>query len=156
MKKWENPKKILAGSGLFAYSGSGGMYCGFAGGLYGTGAVAGRSRFGNRNTDRHSDNGKAKGTKNCCGDDKSTGSGSHTGFGIRYLSGRAPIPVPAPDFPDRSRCRWLSRAERSRILPLSAPQTILPICKMLRHCSSRSLPCKAQTWIPFPVQLIVR
>ena len=77
-----------AGSGLFAYSGSGGMYCGFAGGLYGTGAVAGRSRFGNRNTDRHSDNGKAKGTKNCCGDDKSTGSGSHTGFGIRYLSGR--------------------------------------------------------------------
>ena len=56
-----------AGSGFFAYSGSGGMYCGFAGGLYGTGAVAGRSRFGNRNTDRHSDNGKAKGTKNCCG-----------------------------------------------------------------------------------------
>ena len=77
-----------AGSGLFAYSGSGGMYCGFAGRLYGTGAVAGRSRFGNRNTDRHSDNGKAKGTKNCCGNDKSTGSGSHTGFGIRYLSGR--------------------------------------------------------------------
>ena len=63
MKKWENPKKKFCRFWAFAYSGSGGMYCGFAGRLYGTGAVAGRSRFGNRNTDRHSDNGKAKGTK---------------------------------------------------------------------------------------------
>ena len=78
-----------AGSGLFAYSGSGGMYCSFAGGLVrhrcchwnAAGSETG-TQTGTLTTE------KRKERKNCCGNDKSTGSGSHTGFGIRYLSGR--------------------------------------------------------------------
>lgn len=62
MKKWENPKKILPVLG-FCLQRFWRYVLRFRWGLYGTGAVAGRNRFGNRNTDRHSDNGKAKGTK---------------------------------------------------------------------------------------------
>ncbi|MFQ9434920.1 MAG: FMN-binding protein [Ruminococcus callidus] len=97
MKKWENPKKILPVLGFLPTAVLAVCMAGFAGGLYGTGAVAGRSRFGNRNTDRHSDNGKAKGTKNCCGNNKAPApavtpvsesgtyrDGTYTGTGIGF------------------------------------------------------------------------
>ena len=88
MKKWENPKKILPVLGFLptavlavCIAVSLGDYTAPVLSLDAAGSETG-TQTGTLTT------GKAKGTKNCCGNDKSTGSGSHTGFGIRYLSGR--------------------------------------------------------------------
>ncbi|MFR0949899.1 MAG: FMN-binding protein [Ruminococcus callidus] len=87
MKKWENPKKILPVLGFLptavlavCIAVSLGDYTAPVLSLDAAGSETG-TQTGTLTTE-------SERNENCCGNDKSTGSGSHTGFGIRYLSGR--------------------------------------------------------------------